>query len=245
MKRSYLIAIIIIVFLFGFALWGYMLSLTSEVDSRNELFVHLGKTGATLAVLTVLGALVGAALKGYDETRRNEKEKHDFYRAVLADFKSVYDLVESCRLLVEANQSAKTYGEQVRGLVASVVTLHNIKRALDPEFPELKKDLREPIKEMTKFIKGLLNEFSANYKRISQLQAADEAWNKYLRETLAKEQNGSKAYEPKSRAWGEIRKLPKLKVLIDDDNFKEYEWQFLYHLDKASGILRRRLPIKE
>jgi hypothetical protein len=154
------------------------LTLTYTNINENALLIHLGEIGATLAVLTVLGALVRAVLKEYDETRREEKAKHEFYRAVLADFKSVYDLVESCRLLVGAHQSAKTYGEQVRGLVVGVVTLHNIKRALDPEFPELKNELGEPIKEMTKFIKGLLNEFRDNYKKISQLQAADEAWNK-------------------------------------------------------------------
>ena len=244
-KSSQVTAVLAIVSIVGLTLWGSMLWLTYGNENPNDLLIHLGEIGATLVVLTVLGALVRAALKEYDEARRNDELKLDFYRAMLADFKSVYDLVESCRLLVEAHKSAKTYGEQVRGLVGGVVTLHNIKRDLDPEFPKLKEELREPIKEMTKFIKGLLNEFGDEYKRISQLQAADEAWNKYALEILPKEQKEPETYKPKSRAWDKIQKLPKLQVLIDDNRFCEYESEFLKYLDKASETLRRRLPVKE
>ena len=152
MKRSTLTTILVFIALFGIGLWGGMLWLTHGDKDPNELLIHLGNTGATLSVLTVLGALIRAAFNERDNTRREEEAKLAFVRAVLADFKSVYDRVESCRLLVEAHRSAKTYGEQSRELVAGVVTLHNIKRALDPEFPELKNELAGPINKMTQFI---------------------------------------------------------------------------------------------
>ncbi len=245
MKSDRLTTVLVIVVTLGLALWGAMLWLTYDHANPNELLVHLGETGATLAVLTVLGGLVRAAFMERDKTRQKEEARLAFYRNLLADFKSVYDLVESCRLLVEAHRSAKTYGEQVRALVGGVVTLHNIKRALDPEFPELKKELAEPIKEMTAFIKELLVEFRDQYRRISGLQEADEAWNKYSRESLPKEQKAPEDYQPLSRAWTEIQALPKLKVLRDDDKFNEYKTRFLNHLDAASRTLRSRLPIDE
>ncbi len=245
MKSSTLTLFLVLVSIIGLALWGAMLWLTKGEASPNELLVHLGETGATLAVLTVLGGLVRAAYKERDATRRKEEEKLTFYRNLLADFKSVYDKVESCRLLVEAHQSAKTYGEQVRGLVDGVVILHNIKRALKPEFPKLEAELRKPIKKMTKFLKMQLKEFRDEYKRISQLQSADEAWNKHALQTLPKEKQSPEAYKPISRAWSEIKELPELAVLRDDKRFNEYESRFLKHLDQASKILRERLPVEE
>jgi hypothetical protein len=240
--------------LLGLGLWGAMLKLTYDETPPNDLLVHLGETGATLAILTVLGAVVRQVFleRDRDEDRR-EQERHekrqkddarlDFIRNLLADFKSVYDRVESCRLLVEAHRSAKTYGEQMRHLVGGVVTLHNIKRALDPEFPKLKEELTEPIREMTRFLKYLLEEFRNNYREISKLQEADEAWNKYQRETLPKQDEPPSKYSPVSRAWEAIEKLPRLSALRDDNRFKEYESGFLVYLDAASATLRSLLPV--
>jgi hypothetical protein len=233
------------VVILGLALWGAMLWLTYGDDNPNDLLIHLGETGATLAFVTVLGGLVRAAFMQRDKTRQKQDAKHAFYRSLLADLKSVYDRVESCRLLVEAHQSAKTYGEQVRALVGGVVTLHNIKRALDPGFPKLKEELAEPIDNMTGFIKELLKEFRDQYREISRLQEADEAWNKYSRENLPKEEKAPEEYKPLSRAWAAIQKLPKLTVLRDDSKFDGYKTKFLDHLDHASRILRTRLPIEE
>lgn len=241
MKGSTLTGVLFLVFTIGVAIWGVMLRLTCGDNNPNDLLVHLGESGATLAVLTVLGGLVRAAFDEHAKTQRKEEARLEFIRNILADFKSVYDRVESCRLLVEAHRSAKTYGEQVRGLVEGVVTLHNIKRALDPEFPELKDELKTPIDKMTQFLKELLAEFRENYKDIAHLQAADEAWNRYARSNLPKTET-PEAYKPVSRAWAEIEKLEKLAVLRKDDRYKEYEKGFLNYLDDASKKLRKRLP---
>ena len=244
MKSTTLTILIILIAVFGLGLWAVIFFYMQTDDSVNELLIHIGKTGATLSLITVLGALVRQALKERDETRIKEKEKQDFYRGLLADFKSVYDRVENCRLLVEAHRSAKTYGEQSRELVGGVVTLHNIRRALDPEFPKLKEELEEPIDAMIKFLKKLLAEFRNKYRGISKLQEADEAWNKNLRETLLKEK-GPEAYAPVSRAWAEIEKLSVLSILRDDKRYNEYELAFIKHLDAASSTLRKRLPVSE
>ncbi|HFE47882.1 MAG TPA: hypothetical protein ENJ21_01050 [Chromatiaceae bacterium] len=242
MKSSTLNSLIGLVVVLGLGLWTVAFLLTREDPSANELLIHLGKTGATLALITAVGALVRQALKERDEARQAEKEKLDFYRGLLADFKSVHDRVENCRLLIEAHRSAKTYGEQLRNLVAGVVTLHNIKRALNPEFPELRKELDAPIVGMTAFLKKLLGEFRDHYKHISELQVVDEAWNKHLRDDMPKS-GGPESYAPISRAWAEIEKLPELSVLRDDERYGEYKAAFIDHIDTASAILRARLPV--
>ena len=47
-----------IIALLGLGLWGAMLKLIYNHTSPSALLVHLGKTGATLTILTVLGTLV-------------------------------------------------------------------------------------------------------------------------------------------------------------------------------------------
>ena len=245
MNSTRLTLVLIVIVIVGLSLWGAMFCLTRGEGNPNGLLIHLGETGATLAVLTVLGGLVRAAFMERERTRRKNEEKAGFYRNLLADLKSVYDRVESCRLLVEAHHSAKTYGEQLRALVSGVVTLHNIKRALDPEFPCLLEKLSEPINKMTKFLKGLLGEFREKYREISSLQEADEAWNKHSRASLPRAGRRPNEYKPLHRAWSEIADLPKLSVLRDDNKYEEYREQFLQHLDAASCKVRERLPIEK
>src|SRR4051794_26843932 len=118
-----------------------MLILTWKDVHPNVLLIELGKTGASLSLITAIGGLVQWILKDRDSAKEKEKETLNFYRNVLSDFKSVYDKVEKARLLIQAHRTAKTYGEEMRELITGVVILHNIKRALNPEFPQLKNEL--------------------------------------------------------------------------------------------------------
>ena len=179
-------------------------------------------------------------------TRERKNEKITFYKNVLDDLKTVYDKVERARLLIEAHRTAKTYGEQMRELIGGVVTLHNIKRALNPGFPKLEKKIRPCIDAMNLFIKKLLNEYRDNYKRISVLQGIDEAKKSSLKAKKAASDNSEVLpQEIPSQAWKEIKKLEKLSILRDDNRFEEYESHFLNYLDEASEILRRRIPIED
>jgi len=226
------------------ALWGVVFVLTlGDADlAKNATFIDLGKAGATLAVVTVLGGFVRWAFDERERILRERQENSQFVRNILDDLKSVYDRVEGCRLLVEAHRSAKTYGDQIRGLVDGVVTLHKIKRALDPEWPTLKEKLRAPIDQMNRYLKRLIAEFRDNYRKISRMQEAEEAWNKAARESLFGSNKKPGDYAPQDRAWGAIEDLPVLRELRDDALFAKYEADFLTHLDTASSILRAELP---
>jgi hypothetical protein len=221
-----------------------MLALTWNVDKPNALLVELGKTGASLSLITAIGGLVQWILKNRDAAREKEKETLNFYRNILADFKSVYDKVEKARLLIQAHRTAKTYGEQMRELIQGVVILHNIKRALNPEFPELTKELTPCINAMNLFIKDLLLEYRDNYKKISILQEIDEVKKENLIKERIKDANAEiKDDDIPSSAWEQIESLNRLSA-IKDEKFSEYESNFLVHLDQASAILRMKIPIK-
>jgi len=234
------------VVIIGLSIWGAMLVLTWGDNSPNELLLDLGKTGASLSLISVIGGMVQWILKVRESEKQKENEKLIFYKNILADLKSVYDNVEKARLLIEAHRTAKTYGEQMRELIRGVVTLHNIKRALNPEFPKLQEELKPNIDSMNQFIKGLLNEYRDNYKRISILQELDEVKKDILKKSKEADLNpGIEDNEIPANAWEQIKGLKKLAVLRDDDKFNEYKGGFLSHLDKASMILRARIPVEE
>lgn len=245
MKSKTLIIGLIVIIVIGLILWGLMLALTWGQSTPNELLVDLGKTGASLSLISVVGGVVQWILKNRESEKQKEEEKLNFYRNMLSDLKSVYDRVERARLLIEAHRTAKTYGEQMRELIGGVVTLHNIKRALNPGFPELAEELKPCIDKMNGFIKGLLNEYRDNYKRISVLQEIDEAKKGIIKKKKEQEESPEiHTDEIPSSAWSQIKKLEKLWILRDDDKFDLYEAHFLDHLDEASEILRKRIPVE-
>ncbi|MEO1214276.1 MAG: hypothetical protein AAFY45_12165 [Bacteroidota bacterium] len=246
MKPRNIILLFALLIIIGLALWGWMLSLTWGQSNPNELLVDMGKTGASLSLITVIGGLVQFLLKNRELRNQKKVEKITFYRNVLNDLKEVYDKVERARLLIEAHRTAKTYGEQMRELIGGVVNLHNIKRALNPEFPQLDEELRPSINAMNNFIKNLLNEYRDNYKHIAVLQQIDEEKKKNLIETEgAEEKPDISESDIPSYAWERIKDLEALKVLRDDLEYDEYKNLFLSHLDSASAVLRSRIPVEE
>lgn len=246
MKSKNLITILLIIVVIGLTLWSIMLALTWGDPNPNELLIDLGKTGASLSLISVIGGLVQWILKNREFEKRKEDERVSFYRNILSDLKSVYDRVEKARLLIEAHRTAKTYGEQMRELIGGVVTLHNIKRALNPEFPGLANKIEPCINPMSQFIKGLLTEYRDNYKRVSLLQEIDE-----IKKGIFKSDNAEvidleiEDNDISLSAWKQIKELKKLAILRDDENFEKYRSDFLEHLDRASAILRKRIPIEE
>jgi len=245
MKSKKIINAFIAVVLIGLMIWGMMLILTWNFKTPNALLIELGKTGATLALVTAIGGLVQWILKTEDLERETRKETITFYRNLLSDFKSVYDKMEKARLLIHANRTAKTYGEQMRSLIENVVTLNNIKRALNPEFPVLQKELSTCIDKMQAFIDNLLVEYGNNYKRLSILQEIDEKKKQQLIEERMKTIDSKiEVANIPSIAWKEIEKLENLSAIKDEKSGK-YKIDFLDYLDQASEILRKRIPVKE
>ena len=234
-------ALVLLALAIGILAWGGAYSYTADAAVRNDLVKVVGAAGATLAFGGVVGGLLTQVFKWWDERRKDQAAEQAFYRAMLDDLKAVYDLVERSRLLIEAHKSAKTYGEQMRTLPDADIKLHNIRRALRPGFPELQQDIEAPLRECSSFIQTLTGEFRREYKRISNLQAADEARNKEQRENYAKGVIPRDKLELADEAWRAISALEALKVLREEDRSDEYYVGFLWHIDVASLHLRRRL----
>ena len=87
---------------------------------------------------------------------------------------------------------------------------------------------------MNQFIKQLLKEYRDNYKYVSVLQGMDEEQTKKIKNNVSGQGINLQLERDSipATAWKEIQKFKYLSILRDDDNFKEYESNFLMHLDK-------------
>lgn len=53
-----LFIVALIIFLLGIVIWGLMLYLTWNLEKPHTLLTELGKMGASLSLITVIGALI-------------------------------------------------------------------------------------------------------------------------------------------------------------------------------------------
>lgn len=215
----------------GLAIWGGVFATTWAYGMDKDTTVHailvdLGKAGLTLAIGGVIGGYIKRLFDRIEDGREAfqksmakqealQAEKIAFHQNILSDFKRVYDIVEHARLLIDAHKSAKTYGEQVRGLPDAIIILHNIKRALEHDKGPMKDEIRETAQTTISFLKKITSEFQAHYLNISRLQSQDEANNRVSREEAARTTRKPPT-EISALAWTEIRRLPRLLILRHD-----------------------------
>lgn len=233
--------VILVVSAVGMAVWALAYWISYGDDSPHALLTAFGKAGLTLAFGAVAGGFVAHLFRRWDKHRADLAAEQAFYRAILDDLKSVHDRVERARLLIDAHQSAKTYGEQMRILPDADITLHNIRRALRPGYADVLEDIEKPLKACSAFIKGLTGEFRIHYKKISNAQLRDEAINEHRCEQLAKGDIEKEAVKFAREGWEMIAKLEALKVLRDEAEWDKYYIAFRWHIDLASFHLRKRL----
>src|SRR5437899_3901184 len=95
---------------------------------------ELSKLFATAATTLLFGSLLGGVvtllITDFDRRRVQRAARLDFIANVLTDLKGVHDQVDRGRTLIKAHQSAKTYGEEMRGFIEARVKLQNVERAL-------------------------------------------------------------------------------------------------------------------
>ena len=182
-KRLYLI--LFALFCAGLGLWaGVSVFLLPSAELKKAL-ASLANIGLVLAFGSVLGGLVTLVFGALGKLRDDRLARHEFIRNILADLKSVFDMLETARILIDAHQSAKTYGEQMRLLPEAIMKLRNILRALRPGFRDLEEELSVPLTHCITFLEKLLEEYKSSYKEVSRLQSIDERIETDLRVSIA------------------------------------------------------------
>jgi hypothetical protein len=214
----------------------------------GKLSEALAVASVTLVFGALLGGVVKLLLEDVQRGRESRSEQARFDRAVLDDLKSVYDRVERVKVLIAANRSALTYGEEMRDLIDSAVQLRNVERALDQtsgitEDPLC--DVQLAVRSMEVYLNSLIDEFKERYKPIADKQRIYEAtFDRQLKETPLNDLKPDPE-PPINPAWPDIEHLPRLYEFrlaeSADGDSGGYERDFIDALDLATWVLRAEL----
>jgi hypothetical protein len=210
-----------------------------QEELRKVLYAGAG----TLLFGGLLGGVLKLMLDEVAVTKRRREDAATFVTNVLSDLKSVYDRAATSQLLIAAHRSAKTYGDELRGLIEASVQLRNVKRALDGRADGVaestRKDVVAEVERMSRYLADLTDEFRQNYKELSDSQRSYEAKAEALVKEFASAVPGSAPPALPSFVWDRIAGLPHLKDFIaNGENFKR---GFDDPLIAASRLLRAEL----
>jgi hypothetical protein len=153
----------------------------------------------------------------------------------------VHDRAENARLLISAHKSAKTYGEQLRELIAAQVVLFRVKRTLDASADGSEHVL--PLAAMIGYLTAMHDEYRREYKEVSDLQLYDQTVTGLRFDAAAKRDPPRKDTPEASRgAWARLEDEARFPVLTDFCHGGDsYKMCFLApFVTLASGLLKGR-----
>jgi hypothetical protein len=198
---------------------------------------------ATLFFGGLLGGVLKLILDEVAETKRRREDAATFVTNVLSDLKSVYDEAATAQLLIAAQRSAKTYGDELRGLFKTSVRLRNIQRALagraDGVDERCRTAVSEEVARMRTYLDDLTLEFRREYKHLSDQQRFYEARAEAIVKEFALANERASPPALPSFVWDSISELPNLKDFIE--NGSKYSNGFESPIDNASRLLRSEL----
>jgi hypothetical protein len=228
----------------------FIASLVPDIELRKTLYT--GATGLLFggflggALKFILDDLAAARREREDAAataRRKQEDAAGFVSNVLADLKDVYDHVGRAQLLIPAHRSVRTYGEEMRGLIEARVKLRNVVRALerraDGVTEETRNKVTAKVQQMEAYLTRLVEEFTQEYKSLSDKQRGYEERSRVLLKSFAERKSDEEPPTLPAFVWESIAKLPELRGFIERE--RTYEERFDAPLDEASQYLRDEL----
>ena len=212
----------------------------TDTELRKVLYAGAG----TL----VFGGLLGGILKlVLDEVATNKRRRDDaagFITSLLSDLKAVHDRTAKARLLIAAHRSAATYGDELRALIEARVVLLNVERALKDRSDGVSKPTQASVttaaRSMGNYLGGLIDEFRHCYKPLADAQRGYEARAAALSKLFG-EADKAEPPELPTFVWDRLGELPRLRVLLADQDGSAYSSDFIEPLDNATAALRAEL----
>jgi hypothetical protein len=220
-----------------------LLLISNRADIDQETRKILLTASMALIGTSLLGGLVKLVLDDVDRGRQQRGEQVQFLLTVLSDLKSVYDRAERSKVLIAAHQSAKTFGDEMRGLIDARTKLLSVSRSVKANQligESERNELDKHVTSMASYLTRLINEFRDHYISLSQMQRRYEsAMDEYVKAAAV---DPLKAVEPKYDVWDKIIELQTQKDFLQkDEKNTSYYAQFLQPLDEASKVISNEL----
>ena len=242
------------------------------IETPDKWIPELAKALMGLSFTVIFGGIIKLIFDKYQEEKKKEEKKKDedkIKRDKIAAFKSmnvqalrkVFDQVDSARLLIEAHQSAKTYGEKMQqNIYPSIVTLFDIKRGLvdskDMLEPNNLLQLRVNIHYMIAYLQALANEYKKHYSTISHKQFLHEELKEtqgvifvselikefpddyFSSKRLMSAEVVKKIQQPPKWVWEAIQELTHMGLFIKDKYDSPYRKMFVDFYEHSKKILK-------
>ena len=225
----------IILTIFSIILVGVLVLfyLAGDEVFRIELLKEVANTVLQLLLIGILGAIATFLLDQYAVARRKTIENREREKALqearqqrrveaLNTLTTLYWQIRKAFFIIDANQSAKSYGEQMKQIVDYWIDLKRFDNEVAGGMYFLKdyKKVADNLNELDQKLKGALREWEDEYWRLSRLQIQDE-----------------KKDEPSERKVPEeLKQLLKLSEIRQDD-FKSLHDPF----ERAARPIREQL----
>jgi hypothetical protein len=222
-------------------------------DGSVNWKIEVAKSLMALAMSAIIGAFIKLAFDEKSKRDLQQKKVMEFRGELLNRLRSVFDKVDSSRLLIEAHKSARTYGEQIRAnIIPSISSLYDIKRSLVDAKKMADKNslayLRISLHYMIAYLKVLSEEYKHDYLEISNLQYFQEAAKEKQKEQFKqqferdKEASFSSLPKPPDVAWQRIIASKYISDFLSDKFDAQYYKCFIDPYEYCKKILKGTSP---
>jgi hypothetical protein len=156
---------------------GLVIALVLRADHDLEEAKLVLTASVTLLSAGLFAGILKSLLDGVALVQKRKDETFAFVSHVLGEIKAVHDRVDRARIVLSAHKSVKTYGEEIRALIESLVRLRNVTRSLGTAYDvtaETRTATTTAADSMKRYLKSLIDEFGANYLTFSLAQSIYE-----------------------------------------------------------------------
>jgi hypothetical protein len=217
-----------------------------DVTGRNTLLIEMGKGLIQLIAIGIIGAVVKFLFGSYqskqqlaEQNRQQMRARNDaindFRRDKIRRLVQVTNAIRRFPILLEAHRSAKTYNEQMRGLVDASLELQLIRHEIDaigpgvenPAFPGWP-SIRDAIRGMEQYFRGIQTDWGRHSKRVSELQR--EAEKERSRKSTVWKMFRAKAEDDRlaaqNKVWEDIKAISSVEDLLKASDASSQETKF-------------------
>jgi hypothetical protein len=222
----------------------------SYADITWQLYrADLLKGSLTIATGLVLTVVVAMLVENHRQRAARRSADRDLRRALVAQLRRVHDEVKAAALLIEAHQSARTYGEQMRRLIEVRVRLLDARRTVVAETKSFGKDANHVvtlIETGADYLSALTDEYKKQYLRVSRIQLYSHEWDLAQAKVAAQRPEPPVPSDMKSSTvpWAELTgpAFARLKILreADEESSAAHESEFSRPLGRAIDLLRKQ-----
>jgi hypothetical protein len=149
--------------------------------SGTTLWLEAGKVCLTAIGAAVIGGLVKFLFDQFAQARETRAKRDDFVTSVIAEVDDTRLRVETARLLIRAQRTAKAYDEQMHDLIEASTRIEHLRRRVEAWAAAAPGPVRDNEKFLTghfrkahRYVQDLLDEYQAQYSIVAPAAKGDE-----------------------------------------------------------------------